>query len=91
MDSDLVSIKEDLVGQGGEGEEQIMMLNNGCLCCTVRDDLVDMLGKLVRAEAETCEGGGYAVVYASGPPLSNLHDCSPVNRRCPAVGAARQV
>lgn len=48
VDSDLVSIKEDLVGQGGEGEEQIMMLNNGCLCCTVRDDLVDMLGKLVR-------------------------------------------
>lgn len=29
-------------------KEQIMMLNNGCLCCTVRDDLVDMLNKLVR-------------------------------------------
>jgi G3E family GTPase len=27
--------------------EQIMMLNNGCLCCTVRDDLVKMLGTLV--------------------------------------------
>ena len=24
-----------------------MLLNNGCLCCTVRGDLVDMLGKLV--------------------------------------------
>lgn len=31
--------------------EQIMMLNNGCLCCTVRDDLVDMLEKLVRMSA----------------------------------------
>jgi hypothetical protein len=27
--------------------EQIMMLNNGCLCCTVRDDLVGMLKTLV--------------------------------------------
>jgi len=26
--------------------EQILMLNNGCLCCTVRDDLVQMLNKL---------------------------------------------
>ena len=25
-----------------------MMLNNGCLCCTVREDLVQMLNKLVR-------------------------------------------
>ena len=42
IDSDLVSIKEDLE----PGSEQIMMLNNGCLCCTVRDDLVQMLNKL---------------------------------------------
>ena len=27
---------------------QILMLNNGCLCCTVRDDLVAMLEQLVR-------------------------------------------
>lgn len=46
VDSELVSIKEDLP-PGEEDEEQIMMLNNGCLCCTVRDDLVEMLGKLV--------------------------------------------
>jgi len=24
-----------------------MMLNNGCLCCTVRGDLVRMIGELV--------------------------------------------
>ena len=29
------------------GDENILLLNNGCLCCTVRGDLVDMLGKLV--------------------------------------------
>jgi hypothetical protein len=33
------------------GAEQIMMLNNGCLCCTVRDDLVTLLNTLVRARA----------------------------------------
>lgn len=31
-----------------------MMLNNGCLCCTVRDDLVDMLNQLVRASDAVC-------------------------------------
>lgn len=40
IDSELVAFQEN-------GEEDIMMLNNGCLCCTVRGDLVDMLGRLV--------------------------------------------
>lgn len=44
IDSDLVSVKEELDPQG----EQILMLNNGCICCTVRSDLVKMLSELVR-------------------------------------------
>lgn len=40
-----MALEEDL----DPGAERIMMLNNGCLCCTVRDDLVDMLNKLVSA------------------------------------------
>ena len=44
IDSELVSARDTL----GDGEQQIMMLNNGCLCCTVRDDLVKMLAELVR-------------------------------------------
>jgi len=32
----------------GKEEQRIMMLNNGCLCCTVREDLVGMLNELVR-------------------------------------------
>lgn len=41
IDSELVAFQEN-------GEEDIMLLNNGCLCCTVRGDLVEMLGRLVR-------------------------------------------
>ena len=44
-------------------KEQIMMLNNGCLCCTVRDDLVDMLNTLV---SEGAGGGGLCVCVCVG-------------------------
>ncbi|KAK9849515.1 hypothetical protein WJX84_008057 [Apatococcus fuscideae] len=44
IDSELVTARDTL----SDGEQQIMMLNNGCLCCTVRDDLVKMLGELVQ-------------------------------------------
>ncbi|CAL8471470.1 g11012 [Coccomyxa elongata] len=43
IDSELVAYKENV-----EGDQFIMMLNNGCLCCTVKDDLLDMLEELVR-------------------------------------------
>lgn len=42
IDSELVSVGEALDPKA----EQILMLNNGCLCCTVRDDLVEMLLQL---------------------------------------------
>ena len=44
IDSELVASKEFL--EGGD-DQQIMMLNNGCLCCTVNDDLINMLEELV--------------------------------------------
>jgi G3E family GTPase len=40
IDSELVVFQDD-------AEENLLLLNNGCMCCTVRGDLVDMLGKLV--------------------------------------------
>jgi G3E family GTPase len=35
-----------------DGEEQIVEMNNGCLCCTVRGDLVRILGDLGRKRRE---------------------------------------
>src|ERR1043165_9429280 len=36
-----------------KGDEQIVMMNNGCICCTVRGDLIRILGSL----KEKREGG----------------------------------
>lgn len=47
IDSELVAFKESTDGKHG----QILMLNNGCLCCTVMGDLLDMLQDLVRVHA----------------------------------------
>jgi len=44
IDSELVASVQRL---DGKEEQRIMMLNNGCLCCTVREDLVGMLNELV--------------------------------------------
>ncbi|KAK7270091.1 hypothetical protein RIF29_22992 [Crotalaria pallida] len=42
-----VDIDGSLVASKAAGAEDIMMLNNGCLCCTVRGDLVRMISDLV--------------------------------------------
>jgi G3E family GTPase len=42
-----VDIDGSLVASQTAGADDIMMLNNGCLCCTVRGDLVRMIGELV--------------------------------------------
>ena len=57
IDSELVAASQRL---DGREEARIMMLNNGCLCCTVRDDLVDMLTELVSALAGWLHSGARA-------------------------------
>ncbi|PWA54757.1 plastid transcriptionally active 17 [Artemisia annua] len=42
-----VDIDGPLVDAKTAGVEDIVMLNNGCLCCTVRGDLGIMIGELV--------------------------------------------
>lgn len=42
-----VDIDGSLVAAKTTGVEDIVMLNNGCLCCTVRGDLVRMIAELV--------------------------------------------
>ncbi|XP_078430641.1 plastid transcriptionally active 17 [Wolffia australiana] len=42
-----VGIDGSLVAEKRVGTEDIIMLNNGCLCCTVRGDLVRIISELV--------------------------------------------
>lgn len=50
IDSELVASKDTLPDSG----DQIMMLNNGCMCCTVKEDLVVMLNDLVSRSQLLC-------------------------------------
>ncbi|XP_010539521.1 PREDICTED: COBW domain-containing protein 1 [Tarenaya hassleriana] len=45
-----VDIDGSLVAAKAAGAEDIIMLNNGCLCCTVRGDLVRMISELVKTK-----------------------------------------
>lgn len=35
----------------GDTNERIVEMNNGCICCTVRGDLIEMLGRLAQRRA----------------------------------------
>ena len=47
-----VDIDGSLVASHSSVSEDIIMVNNGCLCCTVRGDLVKMLLKLVKEKQD---------------------------------------
>ncbi|KAM0877246.1 hypothetical protein ACQ4PT_035620 [Festuca glaucescens] len=48
----VVDIDSSLVANHSSVAEEIVMVNNGCLCCTVRGDLVKMLLKLVKQKGD---------------------------------------
>src|SRR4029453_9165567 len=50
-----VAVIENEFGEGGvdqelviQAEEEILEMNNGCICCTVRGDLIRILGNLMK-------------------------------------------
>lgn len=43
-----VGVDDEIVRQKYETKEEIFEMNNGCICCTVRGDLVRLLGKILR-------------------------------------------
>ncbi|KAK4747973.1 hypothetical protein SAY87_014559 [Trapa incisa] len=47
-----VDIDGSLVANHSSASEEIIMVNNGCLCCTVRGDLVKMLLELVKKKRD---------------------------------------
>ena len=42
-----LSIDDKLLAQKLSGAEQIVVADNGCICCTVRGDLVNMIGQVL--------------------------------------------
>ena len=63
-----VDIDGSLVAAQTAGAEDIMMLNNGCLCCTVRGDLVRMIGELVNKKGKF----DHIVIETTGKELVRL-------------------
>lgn len=47
-----VDIDGSLVASHSSASDDIIMVNNGCLCCTVRGDLVKMLLELVKKKRD---------------------------------------
>eukprot|EP01043_Picozoa_sp_COSAG02_P110919 COSAG02_NODE_47058_length_344_cov_0.587755_1_plen_71_part_10 len=47
-----VGVDHLLVAKHFEGNEQILQMNNGCLCCTVKDDLAPMVQDLFLGQTE---------------------------------------
>ncbi|MGD9739546.1 MAG: GTP-binding protein [Bauldia sp.] len=49
-----VNIDADLIREGGGNlshtDEKLVELTNGCICCTLRDDLLSEVGRLARAQ-----------------------------------------
>lgn len=61
-----VDIDGSLVEAKTSGAEDIIMLNNGCLCCTVRGDLVRMISELVKKKKGRFD---HIVIETTGPEI----------------------
>lgn len=62
-----VDIDGSLVASHSSVSEDIVMVNNGCLCCTVRGDLVKMLLELVKKRKDKFD---HIVIETTGMSLT---------------------
>ncbi|OQU82250.1 hypothetical protein SORBI_3006G202000 [Sorghum bicolor] len=67
-----VDIDSSLVASHSSITEDIVMVNNGCLCCTVRGDLVKMLLKLVKQKGDKFD---HIVIETTGKSYWNKVLC----------------
>ena len=59
-----VNIDADLIQKGGivgKKDESLVALQNGCICCTLKTDLIEQIGEIMRMERFD-----YIVIEASG-------------------------
>ena len=61
-----VDIDGSLVASHSSVSEDIVMVNNGCLCCTVQGDLVKMLLKLAKEKRDKFD---HIVIETTGTTL----------------------
>jgi G3E family GTPase len=47
-----IGVDDALIKQKFDTEEEIFEMNNGCICCTVRGDLVRILGKITKRKTK---------------------------------------
>ncbi|CAI7791731.1 unnamed protein product [Closterium sp. NIES-54] len=64
-----VDIDGSLVADALAGSEDVVVLNNGCLCCTVRGDLVRMLSDLITTKRDKFD---HIVIETTVRMLSDL-------------------
>ena len=62
-----VDIDGSLVASHSSANEDIIMVNSGCLCCTVRGDLVKMLLELVKTKRDKFD---HIVIETTGKSIS---------------------
>jgi len=66
-----IGIDNDLVV---DADEEVFEMNNGCVCCTVRGDLIRILGGLMRRQSAKGGGGFDAIIVET----TGLADPGPV-------------
>ena len=69
-------------GQAKFDSEEEIEMNNGCICCTVRGDLVRILTRLMKRKAHWMESSSYAFV---GRPLAGIASHVPCLSACSVV------